>query len=381
MIILYAITIILAFFYIWTIAYYRYGWYHTKPFIPSNDQGKLSTRVTILVPVRNEEATIEATLQDILNQDYQQERMEIIVVDDFSEDNTRERLKTIEDERLTVLAMGDYYEESQLQSPKKEALALAIARAKGSLIVTTDGDCRMGAQWLSTIVHFYEQYQPKLIAGPVVYQGSNSFLNAFQSLDLLSMMGITCASIKNGLPIMCNGANLAFEKTAFDDVGGYSGNTSTATGDDVFLMVKMHRRYPAAVKFLKAREAVVSSEPQPTLRDFFHQRKRWGSKSTKLGNWRVTIALGLLYLFHFIILVAIGAGVFGNPFLLFLGIGSLFVKGIVDLIFLYPICAYFNQKSLLWRLISIEIAHVAYVVIMGIAANVGGFQWKGRHMK
>jgi len=381
MMIIYFASFLLTLFYVGLIAYYGYGWYRTRPFQPFTERANFSKTVSVLIPVRNEEASIQATIHDILKQEYLNDGMEVIVVDDFSSDRTRQYLEQIPDKRLGVFAMGDFFDENQLTSPKKEALALAVSKAKGELIVTTDGDCRMGPHWLSTIVRFFEHYQPKLIAGPVVYQRSDSFLNAFQSLDLLSMMGITCASIANGLPVMCNGANLAFEKSAFDEVGGYSNNTYTATGDDVFLMLKIKNKYPGGVKFLKAREAVVTTEPQPAWWALFQQRKRWGAKSTELGDWRIAFVISSLYLFHVAIIIAVLLGLFFHSSMLLVGVGALLLKLIVDLIFLYPVCAYFNQKSLLWLFLPVQIAHVAYVVMMGIASNIGGFQWKGRRLK
>ncbi|PSR00940.1 MAG: glycosyl transferase [Bacteroidetes bacterium SW_11_45_7] len=298
MMIIYFASFLLTLFYVGLIAYYGYGWYRTRPFQPFTERANFSKTVSVLIPVRNEEASIQATIHDILKQEYLNDGMEVIVVDDFSSDRTRQYLEQIPDKRLRVFAMRDFFNENQLASPKKEALALAVSKAKGELIVTTDGDCRMGPHWLSTIVRFFEHYQPKLIAGPVVYQRSDSFLNAFQSLDLLSMMGITCASVANGLPVMCNGANLAFEKSAYDKVGGYSNNTYTATGDDVFLMLKVQNKYPGGVKFLKAREAVVTTEPQPTYWALFQQRKRWGVVFVSRSHYYRSFTRSVRSFFH-----------------------------------------------------------------------------------
>ena len=48
------------------------------------------TSLSVIIPVRNEAANIEALLNDISNQTYPKNAFEVIVVDDSSEDETVE---------------------------------------------------------------------------------------------------------------------------------------------------------------------------------------------------------------------------------------------------------------------------------------------------
>jgi cellulose synthase/poly-beta-1,6-N-acetylglucosamine synthase-like glycosyltransferase len=107
------------------------------------------------------------------------------------------------------------------------------------LIVTTDADCIASPAWLRTIVAFYETFDPVLIAAPVTFFSKGTFFDIFQSLDFMALQGITGATIHKKFHAMCNGANLAYTKKAFDEVGGFTGIDNIASGDDMLLMHKI----------------------------------------------------------------------------------------------------------------------------------------------
>jgi hypothetical protein len=58
-----------------------------------------------------------------------------------------------------------------------------------------------------------------MIAGAVTYDCSNSFLHQFQQLDLASLQGATM-EFWNRKSFMCNGANLAYTKSLFEELNG-----------------------------------------------------------------------------------------------------------------------------------------------------------------
>ena len=119
------------------------------------------------------------------------------------------------------------------------AIGTAIAHASGDLIVTTDADCIVPTNWLQLFVSFYEINGLQFIAAPVNFHLEKSLFERFQSLDFLGMMGVTGASIQLGWMNMCNGANLAYSKRAFERVEGFAGIDHLASGDDILLMQKI----------------------------------------------------------------------------------------------------------------------------------------------
>ena len=78
----------------------------------------------------------------------------------------------------------------------------------------------------------------------------NSFLSVFQCLDFISLQGITAASVSAGFHSMCNGANLAYNKNIFYEVGGFKNADHIASGDDMLLMHKIKIKYPSSIGYL-----------------------------------------------------------------------------------------------------------------------------------
>src|SRR5690606_10711055 len=139
--------VILTGVYLLLVGYMWKGWRVLPGF--SRKGKRPRTKVSVLIAARNEEANIGRTLSDILAQNYPQELLEIIVVDDHSTDRTPAIVRSFVARGVKLLTLN---ESEPLNSYKKKAITLAIAEATGQLIVTTDADCRMENEWLATVV-------------------------------------------------------------------------------------------------------------------------------------------------------------------------------------------------------------------------------------
>ncbi|MDQ6755301.1 MAG: glycosyltransferase [Bacteroidota bacterium] len=377
--ILIAITIILFLIYSCLIIYYRQSWLQMPI-----DNGELTidngqTFVSIIISARNEEENIGACLKSIVNQSYSQHLFEVIVVDDFSTDTTTEIVKSFTDKNVALIFLKDHIVE-KINSYKKKAIEIAILKAKGKLIVTTDADCIVPKEWLQTIVSFYEKHNPVFIAAPVAYYGENNFLKIFQSLDFMTLQGITGASVYKKFHSMCNGANLAYEKEVFYEVGGFAGIDNIASGDDMLLMHKMSEHYPDKVMFLKSQRAIVNTAPATSLKEFINQRIRWASKSDKYADKNITSVLLLVYFFNaWIVFLGIYSFFYHSMLLGFTGI--LFFKTIVELFFIYPVAKFFNKEKLLWWFPPAQPFHILYIIIAGWLGKFGSYKWKERKVK
>jgi len=373
-VILYVFIIALALGYTLLIAAYRYGWQR----IPVFDKRvqKFHTPVTIVVAARNEASNIERLLHDLANQQFPEALYEIIVVDDFSDDGTAGIVRHFPSPIVRLITLAKIA--PAYLASKKLAITAAVQQARGRLIVTTDADCRVGPHWLPALVSYYETHRPKVIAGPVIFEQEDSFFKKFQSLDFLSMMGITAACIGLDFPNMCNGANLAYEKAAFQEAGGFEGVDHLPTGDDILLVLKIQRQHPGSVHFLKSLDAMVKTYPQPTLPTFIDQRIRWLSKSTAFQDKRITAILVGAWLFNAAILGFFALGISGQPALLAWAGGLFGLKLGMDLIFLVPVLRFFQRTRLLFLFLPIQILHLFYVVIIGLVANFLPYSWKGR---
>ena len=375
------ITILLFLIYGCLIIYYRQSWLK----IPI-DNGQLtmgkqfSTHISVIIPARNEEENIRACLESVSNQTYAQHLFEVIVIDDFSKDRTGEIVNSFSGKNVSLLFLKDFAKEGELNSYKKKAIGIAISKANGKLIVTTDADCIVPNKWLETIACFYEKHYPVFIAAPVAYHGENNFLKKFQSLDFMTLQGITGASVYKKFHRMCNGANLAYEKKVFLEVDGFAGIDNIASGDDILLMHKIFNRYPEKVLFLKSEDAIVQTKPAGTSKEFLNQRIRWASKADRYTDKKITGVLLLVYLFN-VWIFFIGLLSFFYHQIFFLFIGVVIAKTIVELFFLYPVAIFFNKKKLLWWFPLAQPFHILYTIIAGWLGKFGSYKWKERKVK
>ncbi len=382
------VTILLFVAYAALIIFYKAAWQqlpYYEPRLPS-----VQTKISVIIPARNEAANIEGCITSLLQQSYPQHLFEVIVVDDFSEDDTAAIVKKCAAANVTLLSLKNFITADETQSYKKKSIEIAIQEAKGELIVTTDADCIAPANWLQTVAAFYEEKQPQFIAMTVLITPVKSFIEVFQSLDFLTLQGITGASVHKKFHSMCNGANLAYTKKAFEAVNGFAGIDTIASGDDMLLMHKIYKLYPQNVLFLKSKEVIVKTQPVHSVAAFFNQRIRWASKADKYDDKRIFAVLLVVYFFNVVMLLMPLASFFKNSHIQIANyqlsiinfwLLLLFVKTLIELYFLLPVAKFFGVQKLLWWFMPMQPFHILYTVIAGWLGKFGSYKWKGRNVK
>lgn len=355
---------------------YRKGWKAQRRFtLP--DGFKPATRISIIIPARNEEQNIAHCIRSILANEYPRDLYEIIVVDDHSTDRTAAVVKSFDGVRYIDLSA---HIDTATNAYKKKAIATGIQHSNGELIITTDADCVVQPQWLRHIAAIYQQEQSAMIIGPVDFSNNTSAVETFQSLDFMSMQGITAAAHQMGLGNMCNGANLAFTRAAYDAVGGYAGVDHLASGDDYLLLMKVQHAFPGRVSYLLAPQAIVKTAPQPDWNSFMQQRIRWASKSGKYDDKKITGILAFVYLFNLLFL-ALAITAFFYPWYWAVLLGMLVLKTEVELFYLYPVARFYKKEKQLLVFPLFQPLHILYIIAAGLLGFVGVYQWKGREVK
>jgi len=369
------ISFLLTGFYLAILIYLIKGWGKLRG--PVAIVKPFSTKVTVMVAARNEEENICKTIDDLLAQDYPKHLTEIIIVDDHSTDNTAAIIQSYADRGIKLIQLN---EDEPLNSYKKKAIARAIGESTGDLMVATDADCRMGSQWLSTVVGYFEQGDKVMISSPVTYFEEKSLFERMQTLEFSFLIGIGAAFIGNKRASTCNGANLAYRKDIFYEVGGFSGIDDLASGDDELLLQKIAERYPGRVGFVKSREAIVYTHAKHNLQSFLQQRRRWASKSTKYKDKKIiALAVGI-WLFNLLLLIS-GLLSFYDGYFFRLFITQFLLKALFEIFFLLPILGFIKRANLIWLVGIIMPLHIIYVVYVGIKGNTGKYAWKGRMVR
>ncbi|MBS1782089.1 MAG: glycosyltransferase [Bacteroidetes bacterium] len=359
---------------------YAMGWQRQKEFfIPKNFEPK--TKITVIVPARNEAENISRCIQSILSNHYPERLFDVIIVDDFSTDGTADLVKSFSQANVRCLSLKNEIGDLKLNSYKKKAIEIAIKYSRAELIVTTDADCVVPPFWLQTIAACYQQPQkPTMIVSPVCFSNQGNIVEVFQSLDFMTMQGITAAAHNMKLGNMSNGANLAFSRQAFYEVKGYKGIDHLASGDDLLLMNKLQQEFPNGIAYLKAKDAIVQTAPQPTWRAFLNQRIRWASKSGKYNDAKLTGILLVVYLFN-VTLLGLFVGGFFQAFWWLLLLGLLSLKTALELLLLLPTAAFFGKLRELIFFPFLQPLHILYIVIAGVLGFFGSYKWKERRVK
>lgn len=339
-----------------------------------------ATTISVLIPARNEEKNIVACLRSLSRQTYPKDRFEVIVLDDHSTDGTAAAASAFSEAgiRVTCLRMADVPQPPVVSAYKKFAIETGVRASRGELIVTTDADCTFPGGWLATLAACYEEQGAKFIAAPVrIVARNQSLLSIFQILDFLTLQGITGAAVYKGFHSMCNGANLAYSKEAFDSVDGFRDIDSIPSGDDMFLMHKIWLRYPAKTFFLKSREAIVSTAAETTLKRFVHQRIRWASKADRYDDKRIFWVLLLVYFLN-VLFIVLPFGAIWNFWWLWLFLILLVVKTMVEYPFVRDVAVFFGQGNLMVYFAPLQPLHIGYTVVIGWLGKFGSYQWKDR---
>jgi cellulose synthase/poly-beta-1,6-N-acetylglucosamine synthase-like glycosyltransferase len=341
-----------------------------------------NTFFSIIIPARNEAMQIGKCLQSIMEQNYPPHLFEVIVVNDHSTDGTAAVVESFQAKhpQISLINLQDHLAGKKLNAYKKKAIELAVIESKGQWIVTTDADCTIPPLWLQRFDQFIGENDPVFVAAPVMFTHQSTFLSIFQLLDFISLQGITAAAVSAGYYTMCNGANIAYRKDVFLEVGQFSGIDRLASGDDMLLMQKMKVAYPTRVQYLFCRESIVLTEPMKNWRNFLNQRIRWASKADGYRDKNIFWTLLLVYLV--------------NLGLLTLLIGSIWIKGgsinwcllmaaktLIELSFMLPVADFYRQRKRLFWFPLLQPFHLVYTVLAGWLGKFGSYQWKGRNVQ
>ncbi|MBL7832238.1 MAG: glycosyltransferase [Saprospiraceae bacterium] len=332
--------------------------------------------LSIIIPARNEESNIENTLNSILNQKYPSHLVEVIVVDDHSNDSTVQIVKNYAD-KVLLIALNDTI---PLAGSKKLALATGIEAAKHDLIVTIDADCTpVSEKWLETMVYVILSGKSNAVTGPIRFQSNSTVWQSFQALDIAGMMIITAVGYKLGWFQMANGANLCFKKQTYNQVNGYAGNDWLASGDDMFLFEKIELAFPGTTSFVNSPEAIVSTDPPNNFKAYLQQRLRWGTKNKYLKNYKLKLVLAFVFLINFSVVVFVLLFFWVSFMLKIAFIMGISIKLIFDYLLLKRGSVFLDQQKVLKRYFLSSILYPVFLTITGILSIFKtSFEWKGR---
>ena len=253
--------------------YYSRGWKMAIRNVPGNVSDNELPHVSVLLPVRNESENISSFIQSLQSQNFPAEKVEWIVVDDHSEEDTWKKLSLINDTRRKIVRLQD-----AARQGKKAALTAGVHAETSEWIITGDADCKMTENWIRALVTKGVAADAMMVCGLVKVEDEGRAITAFQAMETAVLQSCGAGSLQNGFPLLNTGASLAFRKSAWLKADGYRQQQHIASGDDTFLMLSFNSFFPGKVVPLVVSDAVVSTRPMQSVMNVIQQRLRWNGK-------------------------------------------------------------------------------------------------------
>ena len=332
--------------------------------------------VTVLIPARNEEKNIYNCVTSILNQNYPAEKFHIIVIDDQSSDSTSSIVQKLINENPNRITLLHVNEKPAGVSPKINALLLGITNSKSEIIMTTDADCTASCSWISSTVRYFEEnvgattgltlFSNELHASPLIH--------GFQFIDFISFTACGAGSIGYGRTTTCNGSNMAFRRSAYDEVGGYGAIASLNSGDDSLLAQKIEKTKNWKVTFVNDPISFVTTISVQTWKEILLQRMRWAAQTTQYPTGTV-IFMSITFIFYILLFISLPISIFllePSPWLAFAA------KCGIDLMLLNKFTTMTRTRSLLRYFLPSAFIHIALVIAAVFGGYITKFEWKER---
>jgi cellulose synthase/poly-beta-1,6-N-acetylglucosamine synthase-like glycosyltransferase len=228
-------------------------------------------KVSVVIPAWNEEKTIARTLESVFAQNYPKNKMEIIVVDDGSNDNTGKIAKSYAG--VKVIRREKNYEKNEL---KAGALNAGFKAAKNKIIVAIDADCRLDKNAIKNAVQ--EMRDPKVgaVTGSVIVENPKTIVQYLQYIDYINMDFYRKMQNILGGVFCIPGALGVFRKNIVEKLGGFTPGHLT---EDMEMTYKLH----AGGHVIKTAKNAFSYTGAPeTLTGLIKQRLRWYRGSLQL---------------------------------------------------------------------------------------------------
>ena len=335
-----------------------------------NEKNLKEPNVSVIVAARNEEESIGDLLEDLSRQTYPQAKLQIIIADDRSIDKTWSIVNDYINKYNNFIGVK-ISESSKSMTPKKYALTKAIEKSIGKIIISTDADCRVPNTWVESMVKTFDEETGVVIGYSKIDTISECFFDHYQSIDFLSLMSANAGTLGWGNAWTGSGQNIAYRRSDFDKINGFSPVADKISGDDFYLVQAISKI--AKAKYNTNPTGFVKTKPSENFSEFVYQRIRWASNTKKLFN---TDYLFLMFLF---------TNLFTNTILLLtllLATYWQFLPMLFGIKFLFDTVVLFYGSKLFKTEIRVNVFLIwfflqpLYTPLLGIFSMVSKFRWK-----
>jgi cellulose synthase/poly-beta-1,6-N-acetylglucosamine synthase-like glycosyltransferase len=227
--------------------------------------------LSVIVPAYNEEKTIGATLQAILDNGYPKDKLEIIVVNDGSTDGTVDIVKKYKNVILL----------DKPNSGKADSVNKAIKKSKHDFIAVIDADSYPQKNALKEIMKYFADEKVGGVTGAALVKNRNNLLEKCQAMEYV-LIAWTRKSLDAVHSVFVTPGSLsAYRKTALEEIGGF--DTKVMTEDIEIAWNLLRHKWKTRMAI---RAKVFTSAPSK-VKAWYNQRIRWnvGGFQTLVKHW------------------------------------------------------------------------------------------------
>ncbi|PVX24066.1 MAG: hypothetical protein CW716_10850, partial [Candidatus Bathyarchaeum sp.] len=230
-------------------------------------ENKQSPAVTVIVPVRNGEQTIQPLLESLQKQDYDRNKVEVIVVDGNSTDKTREIVKQYPVTLITENRKG-----------LNLARNVGIKHGNGEIIAFTDADCIVPPNWITKIVENFKDPKVSCVGGSAKAFDSD-FVSQYADNSIVRLMPFfrKREELEKVKPFFRHpvGCNMAYRRKVAEEVGYFDENILYGFDEVEFA----GRVCKAGYKMVLDPNVSVWHKHRSTLGEFLKQNFQYGKGS------------------------------------------------------------------------------------------------------
>lgn len=244
--------------------------------------------ISVVVCSHNDVDELKKNLSLLLHQNY--ESLEVIVVDDHSEDETERWLNTISSNKLRVITLRN-----AKKAGKSHALAAGLQMAKGEWVVLTDADCSVQSKdWLQHLsCYLTNQYIGYVGYGPHVKLPG--LINKLIRFDTAQIASLYLSSAAGGFPYMGVGRNMGWHRSVLPQVMDALEKLPTTSGDDDWVLQQL--RNEGIIRAIADPRTFVYSFPKTSFNSWVRQKTRHHSTGWNY-SWKDKLWLAAWYLSH-----------------------------------------------------------------------------------
>ncbi|MFH1126419.1 MAG: glycosyltransferase [Candidatus Altiarchaeota archaeon] len=216
---------------------------------------------SVIVPVYNEENSIKECVESLLNLEYPSEELELVIVDNNSDDGTPEILKNCSVKYVFEGKKGSY-----------TARNTGIRNSHGWFLVFTDSDCVVDREWLKNLIDVFRDPSIGVVSGRVAAYKPETLVERYSALKALPQEEFSNRSI----PFAAT-ANAAFRKAVLEEVGFFDENFTSGGDEEVCWRIR-----EKGYRIVYQPKAVVYHKHRKTLEGLFKQYVKYGEGQARL---------------------------------------------------------------------------------------------------